>query len=199
MDWKLEVCTMHSTKPYSVHDSMGTMARVSNTIYADDGTYTQARKKLTRRERQRMLARAFGAPGNTIRKLATAQATHLQTLLNAVELFCGCTGHEIKTKKSHVLLLMWLSDMTQGAVECKSSLNMTLTLQRWQTSHVRWQPSLGPVEHLPVAMASDEKRHLGNFQNGYGSSKAALKKLKHDILNKTNRMTRCRALTIPAQ
>ena len=32
MDWKLEVCTMHATKPYTVRDSMGTTARVSNTI-----------------------------------------------------------------------------------------------------------------------------------------------------------------------
>jgi hypothetical protein len=42
MDWKLEVCTMHSNKPYAVADSTGKTAQISNTIYADDGTYTQA-------------------------------------------------------------------------------------------------------------------------------------------------------------
>ena len=134
MDWKLALCAMYSTKPYAVQDSMQTVTQVSKTIFADDGTYTQAGNTPTRRERQRILARAFSSPGNAIRVLARTQATHLQTLLDAVELFCGCTGHEIKTKKSHVLILMWLLDETKGAIECASSLSTVLTLRRWQAS-----------------------------------------------------------------
>ncbi len=145
------------------------------------------------------MARAFGTPGNAIHRTAQLQETHLQTLLDAVELFCGCTGHEIKTKKSHVLLLMWLSDETQGAIECQTSLNKVLTLRRWKTSHIRWTPCRGNIEYFPIAMASEEKRHLGHFQDGYGSSKVALKTLTRDILGKAGRIARSRALTNPAQ
>ena len=78
-----------------------------------------------------------------------------------------------------VLSLMRLYDMTRGAIEYKSSLNMTLALQRWQTSHVRWQPSLADLlstfqwpwhrmkNDTPGTsrMATGHRRLLSNFFN----------------------------------
>jgi hypothetical protein len=36
----------------------------------------------------------------------------MQTLVDGVELFCGLTGHKIKTKEPHALILCWLGDET---------------------------------------------------------------------------------------
>ena len=199
MDWKLAVCAAKSTAPYVVRDSMHTTACMSRCIYADDGTYIQAGKQMSRRERQRAMARSFNGTGGAIRTLARQQASHLQGLLDGVELFCGCTGHEIKTKKSHVLILMWLVDTTGGAVEWPTALASALVIRRWLPSNTRWEPVLGPEEAFPLAMPSAEKRHLGHFQDAYGNSTTALKALTHDTLSRASRIARSRALPAPAQ
>jgi hypothetical protein len=41
-----------------------------------------------------------------------------------------------------------------------------------------------PCEYVPIAMASEEKRHLGHFQNGYGRSDIALKTITQDTLSR---------------
>jgi hypothetical protein len=148
----------------SVHINMQMMVHI----------YIQAGKQMSRRERQRAMARSFNGTGGAIRTLARQQASHLQGLLDGVELFCGCTGHEMKTNKSHVLILMWLVDTTGGAVEWPTALASALVMRRWLPSNTRWEPVLGPEEAFPLAMPSAEKRHLRHFQDAYGNSIKAL-------------------------
>jgi hypothetical protein len=78
---------------------------VCPSAYMQMVVHIQAGKQMSRRERQRAMARSFNGTGGAIRTLARQQASHLQGLLDGVELFCGCTGHGIKTKTSHVLIL----------------------------------------------------------------------------------------------
>ena len=110
MDWKLAVCSRCSVRPYTVVNTRHDMVALSRAIFADDGTYLQGAKVCSGKEWRRALSRSFGATGAAIAKVVKTKASHMQTLVDGVELFCGLTGHEIKTKKSHALILCWLDD-----------------------------------------------------------------------------------------
>ena len=64
-----------------------------------------------------------------------------------------------------------------------------LILKIFEQTKNKWIPELGPEEDFPVAMPSDEKRHLGHYQDAYGGSNEQKKTLKHEVLSKTNRIS----------
>ena len=98
MDWKLAVCSRCSVRPYNVVNTSHDMVALSRAIYADDGTYLQGAKVCSGKEWRRALSTDHsvrGAPGAAIAKVVKTKASHMQTLVDGVELFCGLTGHEI--------------------------------------------------------------------------------------------------------
>ena len=190
MDWKLCVCATGSKDPYVVNNGNGDRRTFSRTIFADDGTYLQGETKLEPDDAVSWMKRAFsGGTGNVIRTTIQYKLRSMQHLIDSVELFCGCTGHEIKTKKSHILILEWIMGETNEAIEWTKVLRGALKIRRWRPTENKWTPELGPEEDFPVAMPSDEKRHLGHYQDAYGGSNEQKKTLKHEVLSKTNRIS----------
>ena len=107
--WKLCVYATGSKDPYGVNNGNGDRRTFSRTIFADDGTYLQGETKLEPDDAVSWMKRAFsGGTGNVIRTTVQYKLRSMQHLIDSVELFCGCTGHEIKTKKSHILILEWI-------------------------------------------------------------------------------------------
>ena len=209
MDWKLGVCDTGAPDPYVVRNNDDDVVAVSKAIFADDGTYAQGEKRMqtdeycTEKEPMNIVSwmkRAFaGGTGNVIRTTVQYKLRSMQRLIDSVELFCGCTGHEIKTKKSHILILEWIMDSHGEAIEWTKAMRGTLKLRRWQSADERWTPELGPEEDFPIAKPSDEIRHLGHHQDAFGKSQQQLNTLVREVLSKTNRIARKHIKTIPAR
>ena len=61
----------------------------------------------------------------------------IQAIADATERYCGFTGHEIRTNKSAVQMMLWLETKTGEKLVPKSELPR-LYLRRWQPGKLPW-------------------------------------------------------------
>ena len=124
------------------------------------------------------MQRAVGAIRGLVNREGIESAiAGIQALADATERYCGFTGHEIRTNKSAVQMMLWLETKTGEKLLPKAELPR-LFLRRWKPGKVPWSVELGEPELFPVKGPKDELRHLGHTETYLGRAPRAKKLLR---------------------